>query len=108
VDREGTLVIPPKFLWAQAFSEGLAAVDTGTGEAHKSISDACEKGFIHPDGTFPFAPRFFGVGIFRRGLSLVETEKELAYIDRAGDVVWSSGYVDIGFLDPVHLLPPEP
>jgi hypothetical protein len=32
VDREGKLVIPPKFLWAHAFPEGLAAVDTGTGK----------------------------------------------------------------------------
>jgi hypothetical protein len=84
-----------------------SAVDTGTGQAHKSIEDASCKGFIQHDGSFPFQPRFFGVGRFQHGLALVETEKELAYIDKAGDVVWSGGYVDIGFLDPSHLLPLE-
>ena len=46
VDHAGELVIPAKFLWAQAFSEGLAAVDMGDGMAHKSIVDACTKGLI--------------------------------------------------------------
>ena len=107
VNRGGELVIPATFLWAQRFSEGLAAVDNGDGQAHKSIKDASRKGFIRHDGSFPFQPRFFGVGRFQHGLALVETEKELSYIDKGGDVVWSSGYVDIGFLDPSHLLPQE-
>lgn len=107
VNRGGERVIPANFLRAQRFSEGLAAVDTGDGQAHRSIKDASRKGFIRPDGSFPFHPRFFGVGRFQHGLALVETEKELAYIDSEGATVWASGYVDIGFLDPSHLLPPE-
>ncbi len=103
----GELVIPATFLRAQRFSEGLAAVDTGDGQAHRSIKDASRKGFIRPDGTVPFPPRFFRVGRFQHGLALVEAEKELAYIDSEGGTVWASGYFDIGFLDPSHLLPPE-
>jgi hypothetical protein len=39
-------------------------------------------------------------------LCLVETEKEILYVDTCGTPVWSNGWVELGRLDPYHLLPP--
>jgi hypothetical protein len=39
----GEIVAEPRFLAAEQFSCGLARFDTGTGPAHASIADACEK-----------------------------------------------------------------
>ena len=50
-------------------------------------------------------PRLLAAGTFRDGLCLVETEKEIAYIDRGGNSIWSGSWVEIGSLDPLHLLP---
>ena len=36
-----------------------------------------------------------------------ETEKEIAYIDRCGNSIWSGGWAEIGNFDPIHLFPPE-
>ena len=105
INPAGDIVVPVTYRYAHAFSEGLAAVNTGTGEAHTSVAAACETGFINTKGEFVIPPRF--LGSFRGGLCLVETEKEIAYIDRSGNSIWSSGWVDIGTHDPLHLYPPE-
>ena len=83
------------FLRAGRFSEGFAAVNVGTGEAHKSVADACATGFIDTEGRFTIAPRFLATGTFQDGKCLVETEKSIAYIDRSGHPLWSSGWVQI-------------
>lgn len=107
VNRSGELVIPPRFLWARRFSEGLSAVNIGSGQAHKSVAEACEDGFINTQGDFAISPAFQRTGTFQHGLCLVETESELQYIDRCGKPIWCSGWVELGSFDPLHLLPPE-
>jgi len=107
IDPSGEIVVPLKYRHADNFSEGLASVNTGTTERHESIAAACDIGFINPEGEFVITPRFFATGRFRNGLCLVETEKEIEYVDRCGNLIWSSGWVEIGSFDPLHLYPPE-
>jgi WG containing repeat len=108
VNRGGELVIPPAFLWGRCFSDGLAAMNVGSGKAHKSIADGCdEDGFIDPQGDFVIPPAFLATAIFRDGLRLVETETDLMYIDRDGKPVWRGGWVELGDFDPLHLLPQQ-
>jgi len=107
IDPRGEIVIPARYRHANNFSEELAAVNTGTGEPHDSLAAACEIGFINREGEFVIPPRFLAAGTFRGGLCLVETEKEIAYIDRCGNSIWRGGWVEIGSFDPLHLFPPE-
>ena len=88
-------------------SEGLAAVSTGTGKAYNSVADACEIGFIDKEGEFVIPPRFLAAGSFHDHFCLVENEKEIAYVDRGGESIWKSGWVELGSLDPLHLYPPD-
>lgn len=107
VNLQGELAVPTTYMGGRRFSDGVAAVKIGTGEAHRTIADACEVGFIDSTGEFVITPRFFRTGSFQDGLCFVETEKEILYIDREGTPVWSSGWVELGFFDPYHLLPAQ-
>jgi WG containing repeat len=107
VNRIGELVVPPSFLRGERFSDGLAAVNIGSGKAHQSIAEACEVGFIDATGAFAITPRFFATGSFQDGLCLAETEKDLLYVDRKGSPVWRDGWVELGSFDPLHLLPSQ-
>jgi hypothetical protein len=107
IDRKGETVVPPNYRRVDNFSEGLAAVSTGTGKAHNSVADACEIGFIDKEGEFVIPPRFLAAGSFHDHFCLVETEKEIAYVDRRGESIWKSGWVELGSFDPLHLYPPD-
>jgi WG containing repeat len=108
VDCKGDLAVPTSFLRGDRFSSGVAAVNVGSGEAHRSIADACEIGFINAKGQFVITPKFFATGNFQDGLCLVETEKDILYVDRKGAPVWRSGWVEFHGFDPYHLLPTQP
>lgn len=92
IDRKGETVVPPNnYRRVDNFSEGRAAVNTGSGQAHNSVADACEIGFINNEGEFVIPPRFLAAGSFHNHLCLVETEKKIAYVDRRGNSIWESG-----------------
>jgi hypothetical protein len=42
INPAGEIVLPATYRYAHDFSDGLAAVNTGTGEAHDSVAAACE------------------------------------------------------------------
>lgn len=107
VSLSGDLLIDTIYIHTGWFSEGLAQVNVGTGEAHKSIKDACEVGFIDKAGNFVISPRFFSARRFQLGHCLVMTEQEIGYTTRSGEFIWKSRWVEIGDFDPHHLLPPE-
>jgi hypothetical protein len=107
VNLQGQLAVDTIFLHVQRFSQGLAQVNIGAGQAHKSIADACEVGFINVHGEFVIAPQFFAAGTFHNDLCLVETEREIGYINRTGEFIWRGKLVELGMFDPHHLLPPE-
>ena len=91
------------------FSEGLAAVDTGSGKAHESVAAACETGFMDQKGEFVIPPRFLSTSRnFRMGYASPKTTKIIAYVNHEGAVVWSSGWVEHLNFNPYHILPPVP
>jgi len=103
----GQLVIDTAYIHVGPFSEGLAKVNVGTGDAHDSIAEACEEGFIDSSGNFLIAPQFFSAGRFRFGRCIVTTERSIGYIDRSGNFIWKSNWVEVLTFDPHHLLPDE-
>jgi len=100
VNLQGELAVSATYLTGARFSDGVAAVSVGTGEAHRSIADACEVGFIDRTGELVIPPRFFSAGSFQNGFCFVETEKEIHYMDHYWTQVWSNGWVELGGFDP--------
>lgn len=123
INREGDIVIPPRYASARDFHEGLAEVEMErlwgyidtegrtviqpsfrrTGEFVEGIAAASPRG--HPDGFYGFInrhgeyaifPQFGGVGRFRHRRCFVELVDEVAYIDPEGSVTWRGPYVDVG------------
>nr|WP_186827572.1 WG repeat-containing protein [Comamonas testosteroni] len=92
MDREGRVRIEPQFKNAQAFSQGLAAVQ----QHRRSSSDCgCDQdsdeskwGFIAPDGNWVIEPKFYNAGNFRQGLARVliprTSSMDNIFIDRQG------------------------
>ena len=58
IDRQGEMVIEPRFLDAEPFSEGLAAVEI-------EVSDDFRWGFIGTDGELSIDPQLNGAAIVR-------------------------------------------
>lgn len=92
MDREGRVRIEPQFKKAQAFSQGLAAV-----QQHKNPSSDCgcdqdsdepKWGFIAPDGKWVIEPKFYNAGDFSQGLARVlvprTSSMDNIFIDRQG------------------------
>ena len=83
VDKTGKIIIPPKFVLASPFSEGLASVSV-------SISDHYVWGYVNHEGKFVIKPNFQSASQFENGLAYVEISGRHGYIDRSGKVVWES------------------
>ncbi|MCB9515778.1 MAG: WG repeat-containing protein [Candidatus Latescibacteria bacterium] len=77
LDAAGRELTPPRWTWADAFSEGLAAASR----------DSVAIGFIDSTGAFAIPPRFRGVDAFSEGLCMAVTDSLGGYIDRAGEWV---------------------
>lgn len=75
----------------QSFSEGLAAVLTGS-----SRDDSGRWGFIDRNGRMAIAPAFLDARRFSNGLAAVETDKGWGYINSKGDWVISPQFKDAG------------
>lgn len=76
LDRDGGVVISPRFERARVFSEELAGVALNG-----------KWGFIHRDGTFAFDPCFEGVGDFTDGVAIAILNGMCGFVDRDGKVV---------------------
>lgn len=83
------MVVSPSFRYSNEFTEGLAAV-----EPYDQSSNLV--GFIDKVGSYTLPPAYEIVGTFRKSLCLVALAEEIAYIDRAGSVVWRGPFVDVG------------
>ena len=81
IDKNGVLVIPPKFEFALPFSEGLAIACHGD-----------NRGFIDKKGEFVIPERFDYATSFSGGLSLVHTNREIGYINPKGKFVWKGPF----------------
>ncbi|MBM4118268.1 WG repeat-containing protein [bacterium] len=106
LDAAGREQSPPRWAWAEAFSEGLAAVSP----------DSQRIGFIDPAGTLVIAPLYRGVDAFHEGRCMAVVDSLGGYIDRRGNWVvtprfaWSGAFAEglapasldgraVGFID---------
>lgn len=87
VDRNGRLVIPPVFVEAETFSEGLAAV---------RIDVTGPVGYIDTSGEMVIPPRFEEAGFFSEGLAAASQQGEWGYIDRSGTWVIEPQFEYVG------------
>ena len=71
-------MITPVYDWALEFSEGLATVRTGG-----------RWGFVNPAGELAIECQWHKSFNFQGELTLVGTDHELFYINRAGETVWN-------------------
>ena len=83
-DRRGRLSIPPRFLEAGPFEDGLAVVVTRT---VPELGGRYQRRYavIDPTGEFVIAPAFRYLSHFREGLAIASLDGvNFGYIDRAG------------------------
>jgi hypothetical protein len=78
IDQQGELVIPARFDYADAFSEGLAVI---------RLTDRF--GYIDPRGHVVIEPAFDWADGFRDGLARVRVQELWGYIDTSGRFVWA-------------------
>lgn len=76
IDKNGEMIVEPKFHHAWNFHEGLAAV---------AVDWA--RGFINEDGTYVIEPKYQYAGPFRDGKAKVMLDDVWEYIDRDGKKV---------------------
>jgi hypothetical protein len=106
LDAAGREVSAPRWAWAEAYSEGLAAVS----------ADSLRIGFIDLTGELVIPPRFRGVDAFHEGLCMAVVDSLGGYIDRSGNwaipprFAWSGAFAQglaaasldgraVGFID---------
>jgi hypothetical protein len=80
-DDKGITIIPPKYVFAESFSEGLACVGIGD-----NIPMA-KYGFINEKGDWVIKPQFGAPGSFSEGLANVMKDYKWGYIDKTGKFV---------------------
>jgi WG repeat protein len=74
IDSSGKIVIKRQFVWAEEFSEGLAAFENEDGK----------HGYIDETGTVVIEPKFDNWTNFSEGLAAVSVDFQWGYIDRTG------------------------
>jgi len=74
INSSGKIVIQPQFVWAEEFSEGLAAFESADGK----------HGYIDESGAVVIEPKFDNWTDFSEGLAAVSVDFEWGYIDRTG------------------------
>ena len=87
IDTRGEVVIDPKFLGAQDFSEGLAGVRIRSHDAW---------GFINRKGRTVITPQFDGVGRFVDGLCPARKGELWGYIDTDGNWAIEPKFAEVG------------
>src|SRR5689334_4985835 len=75
IDGTGKIVIKPQFVWAEEFSEGLAAFENDHGK----------HGYIDERGAVVIEPKFDNWTDFSEGLAAVSIDFKWGYIDRTGN-----------------------
>jgi len=89
VDSTGKFVIPPNYVHASSFFDGLAWVAFDTGRAPMVCIDTT--------GTVVISPRLDGGGIFADARCAVSEGSLIGYIDRTGNLVIPPRYERAGY-----------
>lgn len=84
IDKSGRCVITPQFDKAEDFSEGISCVRIG---GKYGIG---KYGYINKTGSFIINPQFDYAESFRSGIAPVVINNKFQYIDKKGNVVWTS------------------
>lgn len=87
IDKIGRFAINLQFDNAAGFSEGLACVRIG-GEYGKG-----RYGFVDKTGTYVINPQYNYAESFRGGLASVIINDQFLYIDKRGNIVWTSSEI---------------
>lgn len=88
INKKGEPVIDFKFKTANAFCEGLAAVRE-TEHGFDSPPDTDRSGYINKTGAYAIPPKFDGAWNFSEGLARVRAGREMAFINKNGDIVFT-------------------
>jgi hypothetical protein len=89
IDKTGKTVIPPRYIYARSFSEGLAAVRIF------SRRDWGRWGFIDKQGNMAIPAQFDFAGNFSEGRAWVRLDNKYGAIDREGMLVIPPRYDDV-------------
>jgi hypothetical protein len=92
IDRAGGVFIHPVFdAGSSPFSQGLASArEEPTWDAAKLEWNQGKYGYVDKRGNWVVEPQYTHAGPYRGGVALVQTETQVAYIDRAGKKIWSA------------------
>jgi len=88
INKKGETVIDFKFKTANAFCEGLAAVQE-TERRSDLPPDTDRSGYINKTGAYAIPPKFDSAYNFSEGLARVRTGREMAFINKNGDIVFT-------------------
>lgn len=93
INNKGDQVIPPKYIDAEEFSEGLASVRV---KGHY--------GFINTKGKMVIPPKYEYAGSFVNGIADVYTNGEVRFINVKGKRILPETYKTIEFIDKENIL----
>lgn len=82
VNEDGEVVIPPAYLLALPFADGLAPVQNAAGEW----------GFVDASGALVVEPQYRAALAFSDGLAAVQTDAGWGYVDASGDLAIPATY----------------
>jgi len=88
INLKGKLAIKPKYLYANKFSQNVAAV------AIKDQADVLKWGFINRRGKYIIEPKYDAVGEFSQSLCRVRVNKMWGYINKKDEIVIPFKFVD--------------
>ena len=83
MDEKGSIIAPPQFEIAGAFSEGLAAVLVDKGQSYRR-----GWGYINRAGRMVIEPQFDWAWEFSEGRALVAIDDRVGYVDESGHYIW--------------------
>lgn len=93
INNKGDQVIPPKYIDAKEFSEGLASVRVNG-----------HYGFINTKGEMVIPPKYEYAGSFVNGIADVYTNGEVSFINMEDKRVLPKSYKTIEFIDEENIL----
>lgn len=85
INKDGQIIISPKFDCGSCFSEGCAVI--GVFKGKNGFEDA-KDGFINKNGDIVIEPRYDFALPFENGLAFVRIDNKRGYINKAGGYVW--------------------
>ncbi len=90
INRNGEIILEPKYNGVDAFSDGFAAVQISGDE-----NGGVKSGFIDTTGKFVFGRTFGFIRSFNEGYAAVEINNKWGFIDKTGKTIIEATYYDV-------------